>query len=161
MRKWVRIITIFLLVCTIVLTMKIVGANAETMYVVVNDGSHLNARYAPVTGNIEAKLLRGWEVEVLDIKNGWAKIIGYGESNICYVKSEYLSEEPPPDIEKCEPVIYTVTTNKVRLRENPNGKKVRWLYKGNRVTVIGWVTVDNICWAYTDTGYIMAEYLDK
>lgn len=160
-RKAKRLYLIFLLTCIIALISPVISASAEIMYVIVNGGSHLNARSVPIKGNIEAKLLRGWSVEVLSIEDGWAKITGYGESNICYVNSEYLSKEPPPDVEKCEPAVHTVTMDKVRLRESPNGRKIRWLYKGNRVSVTGWVTVDNICWARTDTGYIMAKYLDK
>ena len=76
----------------------------EVMYVNVNPGSNLNMRNKPsLNGSIIIKLARGTEVDVYEIKNGWAKIKVYGQ--IGYVSAEYLSptkpgtgsSEPPAD----------------------------------------------------------------
>ena len=146
-----------LLIVIIAMIPCMITANAATAYVVVEEDSYLNARSAPGHGTVEAHLERGWEVEVVSVDNGWAKIIGVGECYTCYVAAEFLSDEPP-----CDPVACIVTApGRVRVRESPNGRTAQWLKPGDTVMVNNWLTVDNVRWARINNGYVMAEYLKE
>lgn len=136
------------------------GANAETMWVNVDEQSHLNGRSKPVTGDIEAKLLRGWTVEVLEICDGWALVDGYGESGGCWVDVRYLTEYEPGQMEACEPVDMRTTVGKLRVRSYPDGEVLYRMRKGNRVTVLGWMQMGGTRWGWIGTGWVMAEFLE-
>jgi len=132
------------------------GEECQIMYVNVQEDSHLNLRSHPVNGNIEAKLSRGTPVKVVDIKDGWAKIVGAGEGG-GYASINYLSYAPPAD-----PADYVVIGNgRVHIRKEPNGKHVEWLHPGDCVSVFGMVSSGGERWAMIDEGYVMAYYLKK
>lgn len=135
-------------------------ACAETMYVAVEKGSHLNGRATPVDGDIEAKLLPGWTVEVVRTADGWALIDGYGEGGCCWVDAHYLTKEPMQET-ACEPVEMRAAVDKLRVRRVPGGDVCARLSKGDRVTVTGWMQVGGTRWAHIGTGWVMAEYLEK
>lgn len=135
-------------------------ACAETMYVAVEKGSHLNGRASPVDGAIEAKLLPGWEVEVVRTADGWALIDGYGEGGCCWVDAHYLAPEQMNET-ACEPVEMRAAVDKLRVRRCPGGDVCMRLSKGDRVTVTGWMQMDGTRWAYIGTGWVMAEYLEQ
>lgn len=155
----VKIVAFVVLAALMVLAAKL--AEAETMWVDVAPGSHLNARSKPRTGQIEAKLGRGQAVEVTQIRDGWATIIGWGECYTCYVDARYLSGEALADPTPCDPVRMQTGAEKVRLRAYPGGEVLRRLEKGTAVTVTGWVTHEDTAWAQVDGGYIMAEFLEE
>lgn len=154
----VKIVAFVVLAALMVLAAKL--AEAETMWVDVAPGSHLNARSKPRTGAIEAKLERGWAVEVVETRDGWAAITGWGECGTCWVDARYLSEEAPQDPTPCDPVRMRTNADKVRLRAYPGGQVLRRLEKGAAVTVTGWVTHEGETWAQVDGGYMMAEFLE-
>jgi len=135
-------------------------ACAETMYVAVEEGSRLNGRATPVDGDIEAKLLPGWTVEVVQTADGWALIDGYGEGGCCWVDAHYLTKEPMQET-ACEPVEMRAAVDKLRVRRVPGGDVCARLSKGDRVTVTGWMQVGGTRWAHIGTGWVMAEYLEK
>ena len=135
------------------------AARGETMWVNVAEGSHLNARSKPRTGDIEAKLERGTEVEVTEIRSGWATIQGWGECWTCYVDARYLTEEKPGEEIECKPVEMQTSADKVRLRECPGGDVVKRLKKGQKVTVTGWMEHAGETWAKVDGGWLMMRYL--
>lgn len=136
-------------------------AAAETMWVNVDDGSHLNGRSQPRNGSIEAKLLRGWEVEVIRCVDGWALVDGYGESGCCWVDARYLMDTMPGETNECSPVQMRTTVNKLRVREYPGGGVVERLKKGETVTVTAWMEQDGEIWARVDGGWVMGRYLEE
>ena len=161
--KAIRFVSILILAVMVLwlLGNQFPASAASTMYVVVDDGSHLNARDKPKTGRTVARLERGFSVDVVSVKDGWAKISGYSEEEYCYVSSQYLSETPPP-----EPKPYLITgTGRVRLRDKPNGSKIRWLTPGDEVIVTDWVPDRGETWAKvtygTTRGYVMADFLSE
>lgn len=135
-------------------------AAAQIMYVHVEPDSYLNARSKPRTGDIEAKLDRGQAVDVTEIRAGWATIVGWGETWICYVDADYLSENPIEEPIPCDPTEMRTTAEKVRLRACPGGRVVRRLKKGSTVTVVGWVMDGKTLWAELEDGFIMAKFLE-
>ena len=132
-------------------------AEAETAYVCVAEGSHLNARSHPVNGKIEARLLPGWQVEVLTVDDGWAQLEGVGESGTAWVAARYLSEDAPGTETRC----MVSAGGRVRLRETPAGELVRWLQPGSMVTVTAHLTVDGVRWARVGDGWVQDRYLSR
>lgn len=159
-KAWAAVKLAAFLVLAVLLVLALQLAEAQTMYVDVAEGSHLNARSKPRTGAIEAKLERGWAVEVVETRDGWATITGWGECGTCYVDARYLSEEAPGNPTPCKPTRMQTSADKVRLRAYPGGEVLRRLEKGDAVTVTGWVTHEGTAWAQVDGGYIMAEFLE-
>lgn len=135
-------------------------AKADTMYVRVADGSHLNGRSAPVNGAIEAKLLPGWAVEVTDTQNGWACVEGYGEGGCVWVDMHYLTSEEPGERIDCQPVQMTAAVDKLRVRNCPGGRILRRLRKGEAVTVTAYMEQGGQTWAKISGGWVMAEFLE-
>ena len=159
-KAWAAVKIVAFLVLAALLATAIQLAQAETMWVDVAPGSHLNARSKPRTGAIEAKLERGWAVEVVETRQGWAAITGWGECGTCWVDARYLSAEAPKDPTPCKPEKMQTKADKVRLRAYPGGEVLRRLEKGTAVTVTGWVIHEGAAWAQVDGGYIMAEFLE-
>ena len=127
---------------------------SKTMWVVVGEDSELNMRFKPTRDSSrEGSLYHGQAVEVYEIRKGWATINYCGD--ILYCSADYLSSEPP-----MEPAsYYIVSSGRVRIRTSPNGKLVKWARPNEKLTVTGWQEVDDVRWAVTTKGYIMAEYL--
>ena len=159
-KAWAAVKIVAFMVLAALLAAAIQLAQAETMWVDVAPGSHLNARSKPRTGVIEAKLERGWAVEVAETTDGWAAITGWGECGTCWVDVRYLSEEAPKDPTPCKPEKMQTKADKVRLRAYPGGEVLRRLEKGAAVTVTGWVTHEGAAWAQVEGGYVMAEFLE-
>ena len=135
------------------------AARGETMWVNVAEGSHLNARSKPRTGDIEAKLERGWAVEVTEIRDGWATLPGWGECGTCYADARYLSREKTGEAAPCKPTRMQLNADKVRLRECPGGDVVKRLHKGQMVTVTATAEHAGETWAKVDGGWLMMRYL--
>ena len=114
----------------------------------------LNARRKPDKNSpVEMTLERGEPVEALRLQDGWVEIIG-GEAGTAWCWAAYLAEYPPGE----EAPVYTVASNgKVRVRQLPDGKTIRYVRNGDTVPVrfvIGG-------WAYIGDGYVMAEFLQE
>lgn len=157
---WRLAVALVVIVGGLALWSWLVPANAETMWVNVDESSHLNGRSKPVTGGIEAKLLRGWTVEVLEIRDGWALVDGYGETGGCWVDVRYLTEYEPGTLEACEPVEMRTKVGKLRVRSYPDGEVLYRMRKGDRVTVLGWMQMGGTRWGWIGTGWVMAEFLE-
>lgn len=125
-----------------------------TMWVIVGEGSTLNMRFKPsLNSSKEGRLFHGESVEVYEIRNGWASINYCGDNFYC--SASYLSSEPPAD----PAAYYVASSGRVRVREIPNGKLVKWANPNDRFIVTAWQVVDDVRWAATKQGYIMAQYL--
>lgn len=153
MKTYIRCMTalvIFWLVlmCCVVAS---IGASAETMYVDVKAGTHLNGRERPKKGtDILCYFERGDAVNVIDVKNGWAKLDEGGEASNCWVSLDYLTADLSGRVEM------TVGSNgRVRVRDDPNGKVVGYVNDGDVVSVA--VIFEG--WARTDKGWISSDYL--
>lgn len=138
-------------------------AEAETMFVNVSPSSHLNGRSRAGTGEIVAKLQRGWPVEVVAISHGWALVDGYGEDGHCWVSAQYLSESQPKPIKMCEAQELRTTVSKLLVRSCPGGSVVgRIEKKGTRVTVTGKTKHDGVWWGYLGNGrWVMMRFLGE
>jgi len=125
-----------------------------TMYVHVRDGTYLNARHNHAADSaVEMRLYRGDAVEVVALDGGWAEIEG-GEAGTCWCCVDYLADYPPDQ----DAPLYTVVANgRVRVRQSPDGKAVRYLQDGDAVEVR--FVIDG--WAYIGSGYVMADYLER
>lgn len=170
-KAWVRDVTIaaagllaamIAFVLLVALTLEVTGASAETMWVNVGEHSHLNGRSRAVNGEITAKLQRGWEVEVVHIRNGWALIDGYSEDGCCWVSAEYLSRTPLPRVEAFTPVQAATKVGKLLVRICPAGRVVdRIERKGTELTVYATVAHGGETWAYIDDGrWVMWRFLE-
>lgn len=139
-----------------------VPAKAETMYVNVGEHSCLNGRSRAGNGEVVARLQRGWEVEVIHQRNGWALIDGYSELGCCWVCMDYLSSEPLPKPGAFEPVDVRTTVGKLLVRQSPAGKAIdRIDRRGTRLTVLATVVHRDVSWAYLGDGrWVMWKFLE-
>ena len=130
------------------------AADTTVMYVHVREGTMLNGRREPsVDSPIVMRMERGFAVDVLSVKNGWARIIG-SESGTCWCSVDYLASYHPDG----KPVYGTVVSNgRVRIRQSPDGETVGYVRNGDQVEVR--FRIDG--WAYIGSGYVMTEFLEK
>lgn len=125
-----------------------INSNSSKKMVVYVGNSRLNVRSLPGTNNsIIGKLYTKNEVEVYEIKNGWAKIkYSKGKNGIAYVSSKYLKEKPtPPKLDnnrsntKVKSNIYVVvkrdTLWKISKKFYGNGSKWRKIYDANKKVI--------------------------
>ena len=149
----------FLIVLVLVLAVlaAINGSLAEEqptqMYVTVSAGRWLNGRYQPDThSSIEARFQSGDTVDVYEVSGDWARVAG-GESGTVWCDIHYLSATAPDE----QPETCTVHADgRVRVRETPDGKLIRWLNNGDTVQVQ--CRIDG--WAYIGDGYVQDQYLE-
>ena len=149
-----------LLVALVLLTMLMSAATAEeapvTKHVLVDAGSWLNVREFPKAhAEVTYRMERGEALKVYSVsENGWAKVTRAGDSGYCRV--EYLCDVLPD-----ASMVYTAAADKLRIRTLPSAKAaaVKKLRKGDPVTVLAFLTVDDIQWACVSSGFIMADYL--
>jgi uncharacterized protein YgiM (DUF1202 family) len=151
---------IALLVALVLLMVLMSTASAEeapvTKVVLVDAGSWLNVREFPKAhAEVTYRMERGEELKVYSVsESGWAKVTRAGDSGYCRV--EYLCDGLP-DTER----IYCASADKLRVRTLPSAKAsaAKKLRKGESVTVLAFLTVDDIQWARVSAGFIMADYL--
>ena len=149
----VIVIVLFLLMFSIWAGLS--AARAETMYVMVGADDWLNGRAKPdKNSKSECRFYHGDEVNVLEMENGWAKVDYGGEAAYCYVAWDYLSATK--ESASCQMTVST--TGRLRIRNNPDGKKVvGYLRNGDVVNVAfffdGWAKVEK---GWVDAAYLMA-----
>lgn len=130
-------------------------ASAETMFITVGTDDWLNGRSKPSKhASVECRFYHGDEVNVLEMADGWAKLDYGGEAAYCYVAWDYLSATK--ESERCQMTVST--TGRLRIRNNPDGKKVvGYLRNGDVVNVAfffdGWAKVEK---GWVDAAYLMA-----
>ena len=135
----------------------------QQQYVDVNPGSYLNVRQSPSThAPVIARLMRGTEVTVTSIQNGWAKVKVDGKEG--YVSTTYLT---PLVIDAVIPekttakYVHVDPGSRLNLRKEPslNAPIVAMLPRGTKVEVLsesnGWAKVK----VNGKTGYVSAQYL--
>lgn len=159
---WRVAVLLVLVVAVLAMWSWLVPAQAEVMWVNVGEHSHLNGRSKAVNGEIVAKLQRGWEVEVVHIRNGWALVDGYGEDGHCWVSAKYLTDEKPAKVEASQPVSVRTTVSRLLVRACPGGSVVsRIERKGTKLTVLGTTIHKDVKWAYLGDGrWVMWRYLE-
>lgn len=157
MDKDIKAIKIYLSLILIVLELifwHLATAGAETMYVTVREDSYLNGRESP---NRHSQMLcrfsAGDEVNVLDVRDGWAKLDYGGEAKCSYVSLDYLSSS-----QEGTTTMYVAANGRVRIREKPdyNGETVGYVRDGDSVTV----SLVFGGWAKTPQGWINTTYLE-
>lgn len=118
-------------------------------------GGYLNIREQPKKdANIEGWLFLGDQVETDGkTKNGFTHIINAStESGDGWVASRYLMEIPV----KVATVTGWIDCNgRVAARQQPGGKRNRWMYPGDEVTVYAYGAE----WTLTNKGFIRSEYV--
>lgn len=133
---------------------------AETLYVDVAYGSGLNVREWPDTeSGIISTVKRGDAVTVIQTDDGWSRCERVADNKGGWVKTDYLSTDPPEMIPTGEYRI--VADGRVDLRKKPNGKHVLWLDAGKTITVKDWAEVDSVLWAIVKGGAVNAKYLER
>ena len=126
-------------------------AGAESIYVVIREGTYLNGRQYPSTkAHITMRLFNGDELEAISFNGEWVEVVG-GESGTSFVKTEYLSEVK-------DPVSYiNVSDGRVRVRKSPSSNQtVCWIKAGQAVTI----TREILGWGYTHGGWVDLSYFD-
>ena len=124
-------------------------AGAESVYVVIRDGTYLNGREHPSTkAHITMRLFNGDKLEVVSFNGEWVEVVG-GESGTSFVKAEYLSEVK-------NPVSYiNISGGRVRVRKSPfSNQAVSWIKSGQTVTI----TRQILGWGYTHGGWVDLSY---
>lgn len=128
-----------------------IACYAESMVVDVKNGERLNGRAEPKKGSeILCYFYRGDCVNVLEVKNGWAKLDEGGEASTSWVSLDFLRDDLDEETQM------RVTANgRVKVRKNPNGKVIDYVHNGD--------IVDIFCsfegWGRTKRGWIDMEYL--
>jgi len=149
-----------LLVVLVFMIVFLNAASAEetpvTKYVLVDAGSWLNIRESPKAhAEVTVRMERGEELKVYTVgADGWVKVVRAGDGGYCRV--EYLCDALPD-----ASMVYTAAADKLRIRTLPDTKAsaVKKLRKGDQVTVLAFLTVNDIQWARVSAGFIMADYL--
>lgn len=155
MAAGIATIGIFLGVCIACTVLLIATAEAEEMRVICRPDSYVNVRESPGrTGREAGRLYLGDLVETDGKRSqGWIHITDVGtEAGDGWINADYLTA----DTLRIDETGATVSRNRVALRKAPDGKLIRWLKKGERLTVYAWSGL----WAVTDRGWVMIEYLE-
>lgn len=126
-------------------------------YTSVDAGSVLRVHVnASISSEVFFFLERGEQVFVEEIEGQWAKVSRGGDWGWCV--TEYLSDRNPDDVDGD----YVVSSNgRVRVRNKPDGDKIRYVYDGDRVCVEGVKERDGRLWAFVGDGFVMMDYLRK
>lgn len=114
--------------------------------------SHVNARRVPkMRAEIVGRLELGDSVWSDGIKkNGFLHVYGPFEDD-CWVYAGYLV----PEITVHESEMF-IREDMVACRRSIKGRRRKWLYEGDRVTVYAF----SDDWAITDQGFIMIRFLE-
>lgn len=150
-------IGIFIGVC-IASVVWVSSANAEEpgeRWAICQPDSFLNIRTEPKKGaNICGWLFLGDMAETDGkVKDGYIHIVNAGtESGDGWVAARYMTEIPP----KVRTVTgYIEGRSRVAVRNQPGGKRIRWMKPGDTVTVYCYGSE----WTVTDRGFIRSEYV--
>ena len=149
---------LILLVISLALVLTTVSAFADIMYVFCRPSEYVNVRMRPdsiVTGWAEC----GSTVETDGVTKKYDGKTWYHVINLAmedpsgWICGQFLSYSP---IVVEELTAYSCAKERVAIRKSPYGKVKKWLYNGEKTTVIA----RNDEWAITPQGYIKLEYLE-
>ena len=95
MKKLITALLVFTLILTVGAT-----ALAKTYYIKTQSGNYVHVRSGRGTDYEKiGKLVYGDHIDVVDIKNGWAKF-NFGSKGYGYVSAKFLSKEKPAAIDR-------------------------------------------------------------
>lgn len=146
-----RTMPVAICVALIFAAMLFVGvANAETLYVCIDESSWLNGRAEPDKhSEATMRLYSGDELEFVSTNGNWIEVVG-GETGTSYVDSRYVSETFEP---------YSATNNsggRVKIRESIDGKVVGYVKAEKTVTISR--TING--WGYIGKGWVLLSCFD-
>ena len=149
---------IIALLIVLLLITALPAAKAETTgYVNVGDGKRLNVRSSSsIHGDLITTLKNGRKVVIIQEDSGWGFVELVVGNSCGWVCLDYISAEPPKERPTGE---YVTLVDKVRVRQEPDGKVVLRLDLGTDVVVSEWKDVDGTLWAVTDDGYICSDLI--
>ena len=130
------------------------SALSETMYVQCTK-DWVNGRTKPnVDSSVECRFFDGFDVTVLEIADGWAKVDEGGEAGFCYVSLDYLtSNADGSDFE-----MIVSANGPVNICNKPDGKKVIGELRDGDVINVAFL-FDG--WAKVGKGWVDADFLIK
>lgn len=151
MKKLILVLTVLIIVISTVAY----SEDYQVMHCIVNPDSHVNIRVKPnKRSEICGYLLFGYDVKVLNIKNGWAYCEVSTEYSHGYIKAEYLTTSKPEIVDKD---MIVSSDGRVAMRTYKDGDRCKWLKNGEEVHV--YCMIDD--WAITSNNwrFIKSEYL--
>ncbi len=156
-----KVLAVLLLVMTAFLLAIAISDTARgesiNVYTVSLEDGVLNIRDNPWVGaEIIGCLYNGDTVSVISDKDGWALVEAPIEAGKGYVCDTYLTLNADDRGQ-----YVNVSGGRVRVREVPGGKLVRWLKTGDTVVVTRWTKYDGCMWAYVGDGYVLRDCLAK
>ena len=110
----------------------------------------LNGRQSPDVHSAKVAWYQDGEtISIYEVSGEWALTDG-SEAGTCWVSIHYLTTE--------DAGAYTVTSNgRLRVRNTPDGDTIGWLKPGQTIDVLAIFGG----WARTESGWVMAEYLER
>jgi hypothetical protein len=148
MKKAIAIFAVLLLILP-------VFAYGDGYFIICDPESHVNAHLgAKKASSVVGQFYCGDELDTDGvIKNGFLHLLSSPfENGECWVYAGYVCEYDPVVMKIQTEVI---GSGKVQARRYVNGKRLRWLKPGAKVTV--YARADD--WCVTNKGYIKTEYL--
>lgn len=176
MRNLRQSIAPVILLCAALVTCTAAATEGATYYVAVSSTSYANVREQPsARSKVITTLERGAEVSATGERDGLWMEVQTDSVNITYhgdgtttqsdplkgwIKLSLLSMEQPYSNKSG-----TIKGDgRVRLRDEPGGDFMKWVYPGDDVSVLSVVELDGQQWYRIrhsdDRGWIMADYLD-
>lgn len=158
--QWTRPVAL-LLACVALWMFALPAAMAEAgdEYTVTTAGDTLNIRGNPWVGaDVIGKLWPGDRVTLVSEGDGWALVTADIEAGQGYVKSDYLTLT---DASSPLGTYRNRSDGRVRVRTEPNGKRVRWLEAGDTVDVKRWTDADGERWGFVGDGYVLESCLEE
>lgn len=134
------------------------SASADVYYCF---GDEVNIRETASTRHARIGYISfGQEVEIDYFKDGWAHSPTIQTEEVGgWIAAEWLSAEMP---ELVDNEVYVVNARRVNVRKMPNGKQIKRVGEGHKMTVSMLVCdSEGEWWAKTTESWIMYKFLDK
>lgn len=134
-------------------------ADAGDNYTVNTTGDTLNIRDNPWLGaDVIGKLWPGDTVTLISEADGWSLVTVSIEAGKGYVKSDYLTLS---SMDRPLGTYQNSSGGRVRVRTEPDGKRMRWLEVGDTVDVMRWTDAGGDRWGFVGDGYVLGSCLEE